>query len=69
MKIRSSLIAFGLALAATSAFAATPQPAAAGKTVKHHERTCEQRSKMGKCEKWSDAKQTKQDATAAAKKS
>lgn len=69
MKIRMPLIALGLAMAATSAFAAAPQPAAAaGKTAKH-QRTCEQRSKAGKCEKWSDAKQDKQDNTAAAKKS
>ncbi len=66
MKIRSTLIALGLALAATSAFAATPQPAAAGgkaKPAKH----CVQRSKLGKCEKWST--DAKQDAAKAEKKS
>lgn len=63
MKIRHTLLVLGLALAATSAFAATPQattavkPAAAAKTVQHHDRACAQRSKLGKCEKWAaDAK-------------
>ncbi|TKR29658.1 hypothetical protein FCE95_16170 [Luteimonas gilva] len=66
MKIRNTLIALGLAMAATSAFAATPQPAAAGakaKPAKH----CVQRSKIGKCEKWST--DAKQDAAKAEKKS
>lgn len=67
MKIRNTLIALGLALVASSAFAATPQAAApAGgkaKPAKH----CVQRSKIGKCEKWST--DAKQDAAKAEKKS
>ncbi|HJR74058.1 MAG TPA: hypothetical protein VJ806_10520 [Luteimonas sp.] len=65
MKIRNTLIALGLAMVASSAFAATPQPAAAGakKAAKH----CVQRSKIGKCEKWST--DAKQDAAKAEKKS
>lgn len=66
MKIRNTLIALGLAMVASSAFAAAPQAAAAGtkaKAAKH----CVQRSKIGKCEKWST--DAKQDAAKAEKKS
>jgi hypothetical protein len=61
MIIRNSLLVLALATVAGSAFAAAPAgaPASGKDTTKqaHKEkRVCEERSKMGHCEKWATAK-------------
>ncbi|MGS1077645.1 hypothetical protein [Pseudoxanthomonas beigongshangi] len=78
MNLRTSLLALGLSLAATSAFAATPaaqstptpMPAAAASAkpaehaAKSDKRECLKRSKVGHCEQWAAKSAAKPAETA-----